>query len=177
VPGDAYDAKGLMIAAIRDPDPVIFMTYGGPASGAQPDVPDDAYTVPIGKAAVRQEGTDITIVAWGDSAVQVKKALPDLDSAGIKAEVIDPRTIKPLDVDALVTSVKKTGRLLVVDHGHWTNGFGSHVIAEVVQKVDGAKCRRIAFPDAPAPAAREMIGWMNPDAPKVVEAAKIVMKL
>jgi len=171
-PSNAYDAKGLMVAAIRDPDPVVFIDQPAGHSGEQPDVPDEAYEVPIGVAAIRQEGTDLTIVAWGDAAIQVKKALPDIEAAGISAEFIDPRTIKPFDTDTLVTSVEKTKKLLVVDYGFYTNGFGSHVISEAAQAVPGAMFKKISFPDAPAPFCREMIQWMVPDAPKVVDAAK-----
>lgn len=177
VPSNAYDAKGLMIAAIRDPDPVVFRDYSEVASGTQPDVPDDAYTVPIGKAAVRQEGKDVTIVAWAPATVDVAVALPLIKTAGISAEYIDLRTLKPMDTDTLVTSVKKTGRLLVVDHANYTAGFGSHVIAEVVQKVPGTKCARIAFPDAPGPGASGMMAWLRPDAPKILDAAKKIMKM
>lgn len=177
VPSNAYDAKGLMIAAIRDPDPVVFRDYSEVASGEQPDVPDEAYEVPIGKAVVRQEGKDLTIVAWAPATVDVALALPNIAKAGISAEYIDPRTLKPLDVDTLVTSVKKTGRMLVVDHANYTAGFGSHVIAEVVQKVPGAKCARIAFPDAPGPGAKDMMAWMRPDAPKILDAAQKLMKV
>jgi len=176
VPSNAYDAKGLLIAAIRDPDPVIYYDYPEVKSGDQPDVPDDAYEVPLGKAVIRQPGKDLTLVAWAPATVDVKRALPDIAKAGISAEVIDPRTLKPLDVDTLVASVKKTRRLLVVDHGHYTNGFGSHVIAEVVQAVPGVKAKKIAFPDVPGPGAAGMMAWLRPDAPKIVDAAVQMMK-
>ncbi len=177
VPSNAYDAKGLMIAAIRDPDPVVYYNYTEVASGEQPDVPDEAYTVPIGKAAVRQEGKDLTLVAWAPATVDVNQALPELNKAGISVEFIDPRTLKPLDLDTLLASVKKTGRLLVVDHANWTNGFGSHVIAEVVQALPGVKTRRISFPDAPGPGAAGMMLWARPDAPKIIDAAKQLLKV
>jgi pyruvate/2-oxoglutarate/acetoin dehydrogenase E1 component len=106
----------------------------------------------------------------------VKRALPDIAKAGISVEVIDPRTLKPLDVETLVASVKKTRRLLVVDHGHYTNGFSSHVIAEVVQAVPGIKAKKIAFPDVPGPGAAGMMTWLRPDAPKIVDAAVQMMK-
>lgn len=174
-PSQAYDAKGLMTAAIRDPDPIIFLDYAMAQSGAGPEVPDEAYEVPIGKAEVRQEGTDLTIVAWGPATVQVGIALPELEAAGISVEYIDPRTLKPLDVDTLVGSVEKTKKLLVVDFSHNTNGFGSHVIAEVAQRVPGAAFHKMAFPDAPAPGEAGMIAWMTPDAPKILDAAKKMM--
>ena len=176
VPSNAYDAKGLLIAAIRDPDPVVYYDYPEVKSGDQPDVPDDAYEVPLGKAIVRQPGKDLTLVAWAPATVDVKRALPDLAKAGISVEYIDPRTLKPLDVDTLAASVKKTRRLLVVDHGHYTNSFSSHVIAEVVQAVPGVKAKKIAFPDVPGPGAAGMMTWLRPDAPKIVDAAVQMMK-
>lgn len=176
VPSNAYDAKGLMIAAIRDPDPVVYYDYGEVRSGEQPDVPDEAYEVRLGEAATRQQGRDLTVVAWGPATIDVKRALPDLAKAGISVEFIDPRTIKPLDVDTLAASARKTRRLLVVEHSHYTNGFGSHVIAEVVQAVPGIRAHKIAFPDVPGPGAQGMMAWLRPDAPKIVDAARQMMK-
>lgn len=177
VPSNAYDAKGLLIAAIRDPDPVVYYDYPEVKSGDQPDVPDEAYEVPLGKAVVRQPGKDLTLVAWAPATVDVKRALPMLAQAGISVEYIDPRSLKPLDVDTLVASAKKTGRLLVVEHSHYTNGFGSHVIAEVVQSAPGVKAKKIAFPDVPGPGAQGMMTWLRPDAPKILDAAIQLMKV
>lgn len=176
VPSNAYDAKGLMIAAIRDPDPVTYVDYPEVKSGEQPDVPDDAYEVPLGEAVVRQEGRQLTLVAWAPATVDVARALPELESAGISVEYIDPRSLKPLDVETLARSARKTGRLLVVEHGHYTGGFSSHVISEVVQEVPGVKARKIAFPDVPGPGAAPMMDWLRPDAPKIVDAAKQLMR-
>jgi pyruvate dehydrogenase E1 component beta subunit len=176
VPSDAYDAKGLMVAAIRDPDPVVYFDYPEVKAGEQPDVPDEAYEIPLGKAVVRQQGKDLTLVAWAPATVEVKRALPALAKAGVSVEYIDPRTLKPLDVDTLVTSVKKTRRLLVVEHGHYTNSFGSHVIAEVAQAVPGVKVKKIAFPDVPGPGAESMMSWLRPDAPKITDAAVQLMR-
>lgn len=170
-PSDAYDAKGLLISAIRDPDPVVYIDYTEVKSGSQPDVPDDAYEVPFGEAVVRQRGRDLTLVAWAPATVDVKRALPRLARAGISVEFIDPRSLKPLDVDTIAASVRKTRRLLVVEHGHYTAGFGAHVVAEVVQLVRGVKVRRLAFPDVPGPGSAEMMTWLRPDAPKIVDAA------
>ena len=176
VPSNAYDAKGLLVSAIRDPDPVVYMNYPEVRGGAQPNVPDEAYEVPFGEAAIRQEGSDVTIVAWAPATVDVTRALPELADAGISVEFIDPRSLKPLDVETLARSASKTGRMLVVDHGHDSNGFGSHVIAEVVQEVPGTITRKIAFPDVPGPGAGEMMNWLRPDAPKIVDAAKQLMR-
>jgi pyruvate/2-oxoglutarate/acetoin dehydrogenase E1 component len=175
-PSNAYDAKGLMIAAIRDPDPVVYMDYGEVKSGEQPDVPDEAYEVPLGKAEIRQAGRDVTLVAWAPATVDVNRALPELQKAGVSVEVIDPRTLKPLDLDTIAASVRKTRRLLVVEHGHYTASYGSHIIAEVVQAVPNVKVRKIAFPDAPGPGSAVMMAWLRPDAPKIVDAAVQLMK-
>lgn len=175
-PSNAYDAKGLMIAAIRSGDPVVYYDYPEVKAGEQPDVPDEAYEVPLGSAVVRQSGKDLTIVAWAPATVEVRRALPHLAKAGMSVEYIDPRTLKPLDVDTLAASAKKTRRLLVVEHAHYTNGYGSHVLAEVVQAVPGVKARKISFPDVPGPAAGSMMTWLRPDAPKIVDAAMQLMK-
>jgi pyruvate dehydrogenase E1 component beta subunit len=174
VPSNPYDAKGLMTAALRDADPVIFFHYSA-IDTVQTDVPDESYEVKIGEAAIRQEGSDITIVGFGPAAIEISRAAPMLKDAGISAEIIDPRTLKPLPVDALVASVKKTGRLLVVDHGHETLGTAAEIIASVAIGVPGAKVARSTFPDAPPPGAKEMITWMTPDADKIVQAAKVMM--
>jgi pyruvate/2-oxoglutarate/acetoin dehydrogenase E1 component len=176
VPSNAYDAKGLLITAIRDPDPVVYLDYGEAKSGDQPDVPDDAYEIPLGKAEIRQQGRDLTIVAWAPATVDVKRSLPELAKAGVSVEFIDPRSLKPLDVATIAASVHKTRRLLVVEHGHYTAGFGSHVIAEIVQEVPGIKVRKIAFPDVPGPGAAGMMTWLRPDAPKIVDAAIQLMR-
>jgi pyruvate/2-oxoglutarate/acetoin dehydrogenase E1 component len=176
-PSNAYDAKGLMVAALHQPDPVIYMNYSEAGSSAPVDVPDEQYEVPIGKASIRQEGKDLTLVAWAPATTDADKAMADLAKAGLSVEYIDLRTIKPLDTATLFASVKKTGRLLVVDHAPYTNSFSSHVLAEVAQFVPGVKMRKITFPDAPGPGAREMILWMRPDAPKIVDAAKKMMTL
>lgn len=176
VPSNAYDAKGLLIAAIRDPDPVVYLDYGEVKAGDQPDVPDEAYEVPLGKAVVRQPGRDLTLVAWAPATVDVNRALPELAKAGVSVEYIDPRSLKPLDVETLAASVRKTRRLLVVEHGHYTAGFGSHVIAEAVQAVPGVRVKKIAFPDVPGPGAAIMMSWLRPDAPKIVDAAIQMMR-
>lgn len=177
IPSNSYDAAGLMAAALHDVDPVIFCDYAEVASGEQPDMPDTPFEVEIGKAAVRQEGKDLTLVSWAPATVDAKKALPDLAKAGISVEYIDLRTIKPMDEATLIASAKKTGRLLVVEHGYWTNGFSANVLAVVGQQAPGTKLGRITFPDAGGPNAAEMINWMRPDAPKIVLAAQAIMKV
>src|SRR5690625_876536 len=171
VPSDPYDLKGLMIASIRDPDPVIFFHYGQ-INSVRVDVPDEAYTVEIGKAALRKEGSDITIVGVAPATLEIAKAVEELDQMGIDAEFIDLRSLTPLDFDAVAGSVEKTGRLLAVDHGHETLGSVTEVIARTAMAMPGTRLARLSFPDAPPPGSREMISWMTPDAPKIVEAAR-----
>jgi pyruvate dehydrogenase E1 component beta subunit len=171
IPSNPYDAKGLMHTAIRDPDPVIFCHYGN-INSVQIDVPDGDYTVPFGKAAVRQQGNDITLVGFADAQNEIVKAVPELQAAGVSAEVIDPISLKPLDVDTIVASVKKTGRLLAVDHGQQTLSAVSEIITQAAIGAPGTKFGRLAFPDAPPPGSRVLIEWMTPNAPKIVEAAK-----
>ena len=175
-PSNAYDAKGLLVSAIRDPDPVVYIDYPEVKSGRQPDVPDEAYEVPLGKASIRRKGSQITLVAWAPATVDSSRAVAELTEAGISVEFIDPRSLKPLDTDTIVTSVRKTRRLLVVEHGHYTAGFGAHVVAEVAQLVPGVKTRRLAFPDVPGPGAAGMMTWLRPDAPKIVDAAIQLMR-
>lgn len=176
VPSNAYEAKGLLISAIRDPDPVVYIDYPEVKSGVQPDVPDEPYQLPFGEAAVRQRGSDLTLVAWAPATVDAGRAVRELGKSGVSVEYIDPRSLKPLDVDTLVASARKTRRLLVVEHGHYTAGFGAHVVAEVAQALPGVKTRRLAFPDVPGPGAANMMSWLRPDSPKIVDAAMRLMR-
>ncbi len=173
VPNTVYDAKGLMHAAIRDGGPVVYVDYVTEASA---DVPDEPYVVPIGKAAVRQEGKDITIATWPPANVEVQAALKTLVTAGISYEYIDVRSVKPFDEETLVKSVKKTGRLLVVTHGYYTNGFAGHVIAVAAQEVPGAKFRMITWPDVGTPASAILVAWLMPDAAKIVDAVNKLLR-
>ncbi|NQT83976.1 transketolase [bacterium] len=176
IPSNPYDAKGLMITAIRDVDPVVFCQYPVPASG--PDVPDEAYTVPIGKAAVRTEGKDITIVGYAPQTVEIAKAVRQLKNDGISAEFIDPRTLAPLEgvMPTIIKSVKKTGKLLTSDEGSYNFCNCAEIIARVAEAVRGAQFKRLAFPDAPPPGAPEMINYMRVDANDIVAAAKKMVK-
>lgn len=180
IPRDAYKAKGLLIASIRSGDPVMFMDYSEVKAGDQPDVPDGQYTVPIGKLDVVVPGkgpNGILIVCWAPAIVDVMKAVPDLQKAGVDVEVIDLVTIKPYDQAGVLAEAKKMGKVLVVEHGHWTNGFGNQVIADIAMAAPGMKMKRISYPDAPEPFASSMAAWMRPDAPKIINAVNQVIKL
>jgi pyruvate/2-oxoglutarate/acetoin dehydrogenase E1 component len=155
MPANPYDAKGLMIAAIRDPDPVIFLDDRW-LYGVEEHVPQELYEVEIGKAAVRTTGDDITVVASSFLAYEALQAA-NLLAAETSVEVIDLRTIKPLDVQCILASVKKTGRLLVVDGGWKSFGISAEVASTVAEKAfSELKCpvKRLALPDIPAPASQ-----------------------
>jgi len=176
IPSNPYDAKGLMIAALRDVDPVVFCHYPMPATG--PEVPDEPYTVPVGEAAVRSEGKDITIVGYAPQTVEIAKAVDLLRKDGISAEFIDPRTLAPLEavMEPIIKSVRKTGRLLTSDDGSYTFCNCTEIVARVAEAVPGARFKRLAFPDAPAPGAPEMLNYMKVDAAKIAAAAKNMLK-
>lgn len=170
IPSNPTDAKGMMVSAIRDPNPVVFLWADGLRDMIE-EVPDEQYTTPLDKAALRSEGSDITIVGSGGGMPEVLKATEMLQKAGMKVETIDLRSLKQMDTETLVKSVQKTKRLLTVDQSYYTLCPGAEVIARVAENVDGARYKRIAFPDAPPPAAPEMFLWMRPNANHIVGAA------
>jgi pyruvate dehydrogenase E1 component beta subunit len=135
-------------------------------------VPDEQYEVPLDKAAVRQEGSDLTIVGSGAGMPDVLDAAKRLTAAGMSVEVIDLRVLKEMDTATLVTSVAKTKRLLAVDQSYYTLGPAAEVVARCAENVEGARFKRIAFPDAPPPASPEMFLWMRPNADHIVAAAE-----
>ncbi len=165
-----YDAKGMMVSAIRDPNPVVYLFPAGLRQLSE-EVPDEQYTVPLDKAAVRTIGNDLTIVSSGAGMPAVLEATDQLQKAGMKVEAIDLRSLKPMDTETLVKSVQKTKRLLTFDQSYFTLCPGAEVIALVAENVDGARFKRIAFPDAPPPASPEMFNWMKPNAGHIVAAA------
>lgn len=134
IPSTPYDAKGLLIAAIRDPDPVLFWEPKRIYRAFRQDIPEEGYEIPLGKAKILQEGQDITIVAWGAMIPDVQKAVKLAEEKGISSEVIDLRTIAPMDRDSFVESVKKTGRILVVHEAPKTLGLGAEIISIVNEK-------------------------------------------
>ena len=171
IPSRPYDAKGMMASAIQSPDPVLFL-YAAGLRQLSEEVPDEQYTIPLDKAAVRTTGNDLTIVSSGAGMPAVLEATEHLQKAGMKVEAIDLRTLKPMDTETLVKSVQKTKRLLTFDQSYYTLCPGAEVIARVAENVDGARYKRIAFPDAPPPASPEMFNWMRPNASHIVGAAR-----
>lgn len=134
IPSTPYDAKGLLIAAIRDPDPVLFLEPKRIYRAFRQDVPEEPYVLPIGKAKVLQEGEDVTIVAWGAMVRDTQKSIKMVESKGIKPELIDLRTIAPIDRETIIESVKKTGRLIVVHEAPKTLGVGAELMAIANEK-------------------------------------------
>ena len=171
IPSNPTDAKGMMASALQDPNPVVFL-YAAGLRDLIEDVPDEQYTTPLDKAAIRSEGSDITIVGSGGGMPEVLKATERLQAEGMSVETIDLRSLKPIDTETLVDSVQKTKRLLTVDQSYYTLSPGAEVIARVAENVDGARFKRVAFPDAPPPASPEMFLWMRPNADHVVGAAR-----
>lgn len=134
IPSTPYDAKGLLIAAIRDPDPVLFLEPKRIYRAFKQDIPEDAYTLPIGKAKVVEEGEDVTIITWGAMVRDVQKAVEMVKAKGIHPEIIDLRTIAPMDRETFVESVKKTGRAIVVHEAPKTLGTGAEIVAILNEK-------------------------------------------
>ena len=174
VPSTPYDAKGMMHAAIRSPDPVVYLYPAGLRTLTE-EVPDEAYEVPLDKAAVRMEGSDLTIVSSGAGMPGVLEAAETLAADGASVEVIDLRALNQMDTETIVTSVAKTKKLLTVDQSYYTLCPGAEVIARAVENVDGVRVKRVAFPDAPPPASPEMFLWMRPGPENVVEAARALL--
>lgn len=177
-PSTPRDAKGLMLAAIRDNGPVVFIDDRRLYEATGP-VPEAADSEPIGVSAVRREGRDVTLVGFSSMMPKVVEAAELLAAAGVSAEVIDLRTLKPLDLAPVCTSLVKTGRGVVCDTGWKTGGIGAEICAQATQSTWGflkAPLGRVALPDAPAPAARTLEEAYYPDAGAVVRAAKAVLQ-
>lgn len=134
VPATPYDAKGLLLSAIRSPDPVIFLEPKRIYRAVRQEIPEEAYTVPIGEARLVQAGSDVTVIAWGSMMHTVLQAAESLDADGISAEILDLRTLSPMDVPAVIASVEKTGRAVVVHEAARTAGLGAEIVAQINEK-------------------------------------------
>jgi pyruvate dehydrogenase E1 component beta subunit len=176
-PYDSADAKGLLKAAIRDPNPVVFLEHEM-LYGLEFDVPDvEDWVLPIGKAKVRREGRDLTISCHSRMVGLSLAAAEELAKEGIEAEVVDLRTLRPLDHETVVESVKKTSRLLTVEEGWGPFGVGAEVAARVVEHAFDwldAPPARVHQVDAPMPYAANLEALALPSVERIVEAAKAV---
>lgn len=176
VPANPYDAKGLLKAAIRDNDPVIFME-SEQMYGDKGEVPEEEYIIPIGVADIKREGKDVTIVSFGKILKEAFKAADELEKDGISCEIIDLRTIRPMDHNTILESVKKTNRLVILEEA-WPFGSISSEITYIVQErvfdyLD-APIQRITTADTPAPYSPALLKEWLPNAEDVIKAVKKV---
>jgi pyruvate dehydrogenase E1 component beta subunit len=187
VPSNAYDAKGLMIQAIRDDNPVLFMYHKGIMGlpwmayfeGSSNEVPEAAYTIPFGQARVAREGSDVTIVTLSQMVQKALLAAEALVTERISVEVIDLRTLVPLDREAVLRSVRKTGRLLVADEDYLGFGLTGEIAAIVAENLDTvqlkAPVKRVAVPNVPIPYSRPLEQFVIPQVDSLVVAVRQLM--
>ena len=175
-PSTPYDAKGLLKSAIRDTDPVIFMESEMMYSDMG-EVPEEEYLIPIGKADIKREGTDVTIVSYNKMMKLALKAAEELEKEGISAEVLDLRTIRPLDIDAIISSVKKTNRLIILDESWPFSSIASEITFQVQRygfDYLDAPIRRVCSTDTSMHYAPNLVEAYLPTVAKIIEAAKEV---
>ncbi len=179
VPSNPYDAKGLLKAAIRDDDPVIFME-SEQMYGDKGEVPEGEYILPIGVADIKREGTDVTVVSFGKIIKEAYKAAEELEKEGISIEIIDLRTIRPMDHEAILTSVKKTNRLVILEEAWPFASVSSEITYQVQENAFDfldAPIQRITTADTPAPFSPVLLEEWMPNKQDVINAVKKVMYL
>ena len=178
MPATAYDVKGLLKTAIRDDNPVVFIEHKGLYFEAMGEVPDEMYTIPIGKADIKREGQDITIVATGKMVTHSLNAAEKLSAEGISAEVLDPRSLSPLDEDAILESVRKTHRLVIAHEEVKFAGSGAEIAALVAEKaidyIDSA-ILRVGAPFTPVPFSPVLESEFIPGEKNIIQAVKTAM--
>jgi len=187
VPSNAYDAKGLMTAAIRDDNPVMFMYHKGIMGlpwmsyleGSSNAVPEEAYTIPLGQAKVMQEGADLTIVSLSQMVQKAMLAAHELQGQSIHAEVLELRTLVPLDKEAILKSVRKTGRLLIADEDYLGFGLSGEIAALIAENLDTVSLKapvmRLAVPNVPIPYSRPLEQFVIPQVADIVQAAQALL--
>jgi pyruvate dehydrogenase E1 component beta subunit len=175
MPASPADAKGLLrTALLKSPDPTIFFAHER-LMGERGPVPDGQYEIPFGQAAVKCEGRDVTIVATGIQVPRALAAAEALAKEGVSAEVVDPRTLEPLDTETLLASVKKTGRLVVTDESHDRCGVAAGlaaIMADTAFESLRAPIKRVAIPHVPVPYATSLEDYVTPTTDRIVEAAR-----
>jgi pyruvate dehydrogenase E1 component beta subunit len=180
MPSTPADAKGLLKSSIRDNDPVIFLEQER-MYGVKGEVPDgDDFTIPLGVSDVKREGTDCTIVARSLTVPLALKAAEELEKQGVSVEVIDPRTIRPLDIETIITSVKKTNRVVIAEESHPFCGVAAEISAQLMEHAFDyldAPVKRVSGADAPMPYARNLERLALPDVEKIVAAVREVSYL
>lgn len=175
-PSTPYDIKGLLKAAIRDPDPVLFLEHKRTYRLIRGEVPEEDYVLPIGKADVKRPGKDLTVISYGLMLHFCLEAAERLGKEGVEVEVVDPRTLGPLDKETILASVKKTGKALVVYEANRTGGFGAEIAATIAEEafdyLDGP-VTRLAGPDVPAmPYNSKLEALFLPSVDKIFEAMR-----
>ncbi|WP_010301863.1 alpha-ketoacid dehydrogenase subunit beta [Kurthia senegalensis] len=178
VPSTPYDAKGLLIASIRDNDPVVFLEHLKLYRSFREEVPEEAYAIELGKADVKREGTDLSIITYGAMVHESLKAAEELEKEGHSVEVIDLRTISPLDIDTIIASVEKTNRAIVVQEAQKQAGVAATVVAEINERAIlslEAPVLRVAAPDTIYPFPQAESVWL-PNYKDVIETAKKVLE-
>ncbi|MBM7698452.1 alpha-ketoacid dehydrogenase subunit beta [Kurthia huakuii] len=178
VPSTPYDAKGLLIASIRDNDPVVFLEHLKLYRSFREEVPEESYTIELGKADVKREGTDLSIITYGAMVHESLKAAEELEKEGHSVEVIDLRTIQPLDIATIIASVEKTNRAIVVQEAQKQAGVAAQVVAEINERAIlslEAPVLRVAAPDTIYPFPQAESVWL-PNYKDVVATAKKVLE-
>jgi len=177
MPSNPYDAKGLLKTAIRDNNPVMFFEHKV-LYNTTGEVPDDEYTIPFGKADIKREGKDVTIVATSWMVLKAMEAAKMLEGHGIDAEVIDPRTLVPLDKDTIINSVKKTGRVVIVHEAHGVCGIGAEiafVISELAFDYLDAPIKRVTSAQTPTPYSKKLEQLTVPSPERITAAVEEVL--
>lgn len=178
IPSNPYDAKGLLISAIRSNDPVVYLEHMKLYRSFRDEVPEEEYTIEIGKANVKQEGNDITLIAYGAMVQESLKAAEELEKEGYSVEVIDLRTVQPIDIETLVASVEKTGRAVVVQEAQRQAGVGAAVASELAERAIlslDAPIARVAAADTVYPFTQAENVWL-PNKNDIVEKAKATLE-
>ena len=177
VPSTPYDAKGLLISSIRDNDPVVFLEHLKLYRAFRQEVPEEEYTIPLGKADVKREGTDLSIITYGAMVHESLKAAEELEKEGLSVEVVDLRTISPLDIETIIASVEKTGRAIVVQEAQKQAGVAATVVAEINDRAIlslEAPVLRVTAADTIYPFSQAESVWL-PNYKDVIETAKKVL--
>ncbi|MGG0185946.1 pyruvate dehydrogenase complex E1 component subunit beta [Bacillus rhizoplanae] len=177
IPSTPYDAKGLLISAIRDNDPVIYLEHMKLYRSFRQEVPEGEYTIDLGKADVKREGTDVSVITYGAMVHAALKAAEELEKEGISLEVVDLRTVQPLDIETIIASVEKTGRVVVVQEAQKQAGIAANVVAEINDRAIlnlEAPVVRVAAADTVFPFSQAESVWL-PNHKDIVEAVNKVM--
>jgi len=177
IPSTPYDAKGLLISAIRDNDPVVFLEHLKLYRSIKEEVPEESYTIPLGKADVKREGKDLSIFAYGLMVHESLKAAEELEKEGYSVEVVDLRTVQPLDIETIIASVEKTNRAIVVQEAQKQAGIAANVVAEITERAIlslEAPVLRVAAPDTVYPFPQAENIWL-PNYKDILDTAKKVL--